>query len=85
MEVSWFAADEQRRRAGTLIVEATEAITADEEQSRASYARLRHDRDEVRRHRDGLTVDAFLEPGFARTAAKMLPQPSRKDNDDAGR
>ena len=83
VEVSWFAADEPRRRAGKLIVEATEAITADEEQSRDSYAWLRYDRHEVRRHRDGLIVDAFLEPGFARAAAKMLPPPSRDENDDS--
>ncbi len=70
-----FAGEEERRRVGDLVLRATEAIVADEEQSHDSHEWFRHDWDELQRerYRDGVTMDASGNPALARAAGKMLP------------
>ncbi|MGF1473710.1 MAG: Acg family FMN-binding oxidoreductase [Rubrobacteraceae bacterium] len=82
VEVLWFAGEEQRRLVGNLIVRATEAIIADEEQSHDSHEWFRHDWDELQRnrYRDGVTIDTSGNPALTRAAAKMLPSLSAEQS-----
>ncbi|MYT03176.1 hypothetical protein GT021_00495 [Streptomyces sp. SID5470] len=66
---------------GRLYVEATEAITADTDQSTEAFGWFRSSRDSIDKHRDGLTLDAQGLGGLTLFAAKLLPAQSRKDGD----
>ncbi len=79
--LSWLVSDTDRRRLGQLIVRATEAIVADDAQSRASARWFRFRWADVQRHRDGITIDANLTDPLMRVAAKMLPPLSRERSD----
>jgi hypothetical protein len=80
-QVTFVTADAARRRFGELLVEATQAHVADEEQSVASAAWWRSSWDAVQTHKDGLTIDgAGLSP-LVRTLGKILPATSRVAND----
>ena len=79
--VRWFTADAERRRLGDLIVRATEASVADDDQSRASADWFRSRWADVQRHRDGITIDANVTEPLLRAAAKMLPPLSRERSD----
>jgi len=83
VRVFWFATDAERRRVGDLILEATEAITADEEQSADNLGWNRFDWDELQRYRDGLTLDVFVTDPLTNFAAKVLPPPSREQSDQS--
>ena len=83
VSVFWFATDAERRRVGDLILEATEAITADEEQSVDNLGWNRFDWDELQRYRDGLTLDVFIADPLTNFAAKVLPPPSREQSDQS--
>jgi hypothetical protein len=77
----WFTSDADRSKVATGIVEATEAFINDEEQSQDAHAWFRTDWDDIRRSKDGLTLDgAGLSP-IATALAKLLPPQSRQDND----
>jgi len=80
--VQWITSDDARRHIGDLIVQATQAIIADQEQSRDSAAWFRGNWHEVQRRRDGLTIDAQALPVWLRTAAKVLPPVSTERADD---
>jgi hypothetical protein len=73
VRVFWFASDPGRGLVGTLIIDATEAIIADREQSQDSGKWLRFDWDDVQAKRDGLTVDAQGDSPVFRAVAKILP------------
>lgn len=75
VEILWFTDEQEHQRVGDLTVRATEAITADGEQSHDSHEWFRHDWDELQRerYRDGTTIDAGGNPALTRAAAKMLP------------
>ena len=79
--VLWITDPAQRDRLGALYVEATEAITADAAQSLESYGWFRNDRDDIDRHRDGLTLDGQGLGGLTLFAAKVLPAQSRTGGD----
>lgn len=81
VSVKWFSSPEARAKVGELIVQATEAIVDDREQSRDSGAWLRASRREVEDKRDGLTVDAQGMPAWMRIGAKMLPPVSPEQSD----
>jgi nitroreductase len=81
VKVIWFTMPEERKRIGDLIVAATEAIIADEEQSMDSAKWFRWLWDEVQTHRDGLTLDAQDLPPLIDFAAKVLPPMSREAAD----
>src|SRR5207244_11257127 len=58
--LSWPVSATDRRRLGQVIVRSTEAIVADDAQSRASARWFRFRWADVQRHRDGITIDANL-------------------------
>ncbi len=84
IEVSWFTEEAKRQKVGGLLVDAAKAINADEEQSYDNSLRwLRQDEEAIRRHRDGLTLDAMGLSGPMLLAAKMFPSPSLQDSGEA--
>jgi hypothetical protein len=54
----WFTGVAQRSLIGELLVQATEALMADPDQSASDYAWFRQGWDEIQRQRDGITIDA---------------------------
>lgn len=77
----WLHDQPSRASFGELIVEATMAHIADEEQSKASFAWWRSDWNEIQRHKDGLNIDGVGLPPLTRTLGKLLPAPSRASAD----
>jgi hypothetical protein len=77
----WFTTDADRSALATLIVDATQAIVDDVEQSKDSFAWLRMSRDELDAHRDGLTLDTQGLSPLVLAVAKMLPASSRTAGD----
>ena len=63
------------------MVQATEAIISDRQQSQDSAAWFRASWQEIQQQRDGLTVDAQALPGWMRAAAKVLPPISREQSE----
>lgn len=77
----WLTAAGDRQRFGDLLVEATRAHVADDEQSKASFAWWRSGWDAIQRHKDGLTIDGVGLRPLVRTLGKLLPAPSRQSAD----
>jgi hypothetical protein len=77
----WLTAADERQRFGDLLVEATRAHVADEEQSKASFAWWRSDWDEIQLLKDGLTIDGVGLRPLVRTLGKLLPATSRQAAD----
>ena len=83
VEVAWFATKSERRKMGGLLVGAAREITLDEDQSYNNGERwLRQGEDEIRKNRDGLTLDTMGISGLALLAAKMLPAPSARSSNE---
>jgi hypothetical protein len=80
-QVLWFADAAGRRQVGDVLLAATEAIIADEDQSKDGFVWFRHDWDDIVRHKDGLTLDAQGLSDPVTAIAKMLPASSRHDGD----
>jgi nitroreductase len=81
VKVFWFATETQRRQLGNSIVEATQAIIGDREQSQDSGKWMRLSWQDLQKYRDGLTLDATGSPALLRAIAKMLPPTSLEQND----
>ena len=81
VSVRWFTSADSRRHMGELVVQATEAIISDRQQSQDSAAWFRPTWQEIQQKRDGLTVDAQALPGWMRAAAKVLPPISREQSE----
>ena len=79
--VFWFASADDRGRVGDLIVQATEAIIADTEQSVDSEKWYRFKWKDLQHYRDGITLDTAGVPGPLLVFAKMLPRQSREADD----
>jgi len=81
VSVRWFTGADERLDLGARIVEASQAIAADRDQSRDSGAWFRSSWQEIQQKRDGLTIDAQALPTWMRVAAKILPpvSPDRAD------
>ena len=77
----WFTADRERRRVGALIVQATEAIIADPEQSRVTPPWIRFRWRDVQERRDGLTIDTNITAPSMRVLAKLAPAVSPERGD----
>jgi hypothetical protein len=77
----WLSGTRDRQQFGELLVEATRAHVADDEQSKASFAWWRSDWDEIQRHKDGLTIDGVGLSPLVRTLGKILPAPTRQAAD----
>jgi len=79
--VLWLTTEAERRKFSDLNADATAALIADEEQSKASYSWGRMKWDEVQHYRDGVTIDSFpISPAF-RAVTKILPTLSRETAD----
>ncbi|WP_344415457.1 Acg family FMN-binding oxidoreductase [Pseudonocardia ailaonensis] len=79
--LQWIADPGPRAELGRLLVDAAEALCADEQQSLDNFAWFRAGNDDEQRHRDGLVLDGQglgpLELGIA----KLLPPYSRTAGD----
>lgn len=81
--VVWFADRHSRHAMSQALIDATEAFTSDDEQSRAAFAWFRQDWDAFTRRRDGLNVDTAGLPDMVTAMAKLLPPQSRQASDKA--
>ena len=81
VSVRWFTSADSRRNLGELIVQASEAIISDREQSQDSAAWFRATWQEIQQKRDGITVDAQALPAWMRAAAKVLPPVSQEQSE----
>lgn len=81
VSLRWFTSADDRAAMGRLIVDATRAIVGDVSQSVDSFAWLRTSRDDIDRHRDGLTLDGQGMSPVVLTAAKLLPASTRTAGD----
>jgi len=81
VSVRWFTTADARRHVGQLIVQATEAIISDREQSQDSAAWFRATWQQIQQQRDGLTIDAQALPRWMRAAAKLLPPVSQEQSE----
>lgn len=81
--VVWFADRHSRHAMRQTLIDATEAFTSDDEQSRAAFAWFRQDWDAFTRRRDGLNVDTAGLPDIVTAMAKLLPPQSRQASDKA--
>jgi hypothetical protein len=79
--VLWWADPPGRHRVGNVILAATEAIIADEQQSKDGFAWYRSSWHDIVRHSDGLTLDAQGLSDLVTAMAKVLPPSSRRDGD----
>jgi hypothetical protein len=78
VSIVWVDRARQRAELGELLVDATEAIVADEAQSASDYRWFRQSWDEIQRRRDGITVDAAGVSDLTSSLAKILPAQSQR-------
>ncbi len=81
--VAWSADRRSRHAMSQTLIDATEAFTSDDEQSRAAFAWFRQDWDAFMHRRDGLNVDTAGLPDVVTAMAKLLPPQSRQASDKA--
>ncbi len=81
VKLFWFATAAERHQVGDLIIQATEAIIADREQSDDSAKWFRSTWKDLNHYRDGITLDATGSPWYTRALAKVLPPQSPEKND----
>jgi hypothetical protein len=81
VKVFWFTTETQRRQVGNSIIEATQAIIGDREQSYDSGKWMRSSWQDLQKYRDGITLDASGSPALLRAIAKILPPTSLEQND----
>lgn len=79
--VRWFTTAEDRAALGALVMDATRAFVADQQQSLEAFSWFRNGRDAIERHRDGPTLDAQGLDPLTLTLAKLLPASSRAAGD----
>lgn len=78
----WYRNEAARAQFSRVAVEATEALIADEEQSRDSHVWWRQDWDQLQERADGITLDTQA-LGPVTAIAKILPDLPRQQNDAA--
>ncbi len=81
LAVQWIVEPGPRAALGGLLVDAAEALVADEQQSVDNFAWFRPDNDAEQRHRDGLVLDGQGLSPFTLGVAKLLPPSSRTAGD----
>jgi hypothetical protein len=81
VEVRWLTSDVDKAALGDLLIEATEAIIADPQQSADSFVWFRNNRDDIDRYMDGLTLDCQGLGRVTLSVAKILPASSRSAGD----
>ncbi|QFU90562.1 hypothetical protein [Amycolatopsis sp. YIM 10] len=80
-EVKWFTTPAERAWIGAELIAATEAIIADEAQSRAGHRWVRGSRREIERNGDGMTVLSQGMHPLVAAVGSLLPAPSRRTAD----
>lgn len=73
VRIRWFTLPSERQQVASLIVAATEALIADAEQLHDSDQWLRLGWDQLREHRDDLTIDAQGAAPLSKAFLKTLP------------
>jgi hypothetical protein len=81
LALHWITDPRPRAALGELLVDAAEALVADEQQSIDNFAWFRPDNDAEQRHRDGLVLDGQGLSPLLLTVAKLLPPSSRAAGD----
>src|SRR5215207_272553 len=79
LAIFWFTTVDQRRRVGNLILQATQAIVADRQQSYDDFKWYRSSWQDIQIYKDGLTVDASGSPWYLDVLAKLLPPISKEE------
>ena len=81
LAVRWFTSSAEKSALRTFLIDATLAIIGDGAQSREAFAWFRNNRDDIDKHRDGLTLDGQGLNSLTLTLAKLLPASSREAGD----
>jgi hypothetical protein len=79
LAIFWFTTDDQRRRVGDLILQATQAIVADRQQSYDDFKWYRSNWQDIQIYKDGLTIDASGSPWYLDVLVKLLPPISKEE------
>lgn len=79
LAIFWFTTNDQRRKVGDLILQATQAIVADKQQSYDDFKWYRPSWQDIQIYKDGLTVDASGSPWYIDVLAKILPPISKEE------
>ncbi len=79
--LEWFTSDPDRKHIGRLMIDAAEAVTHDEQQSRDGFRLFQSSWGAIQRHKDGLTLDTQGMAALTTAVAKILPAPSRARGD----
>lgn len=79
LAVFWFTTNDQRRKLGNFILQATQAIVADDQQSYDDFKWYRSNWQDIQTNKDGLTVDASGSPWYLDFLAKLLPPISKEE------
>jgi nitroreductase len=79
--VQWVLDPAPKAALSKLLVDAAEALTRDQQQSRDGFVWFRNSQDEIQRHRDGLVLDGQGLSPLLLGAAKLLPASTRSDGD----
>jgi uncharacterized protein YbjQ (UPF0145 family) len=79
LAIFWFTTSDQRRKIGDLILQATQAIVADKQQSYDDFKWYRSSWQDIQINKDGLTVDASGSPWYLNFLAKLLPPISKEE------
>jgi hypothetical protein len=77
----WLTSTAQKSAFGEAAVDAAAALIADEQQSQDSHKWWRQRWSDVQQYADGLTLDAQALGPAITTAAKLLPDSARQEND----
>jgi len=81
LSVQWISDPGPRAAMGELLVDAAEALIADEQQSIDGFVWFRSSNDDVQRYRDGLVLDGQGVSPLVLGIAKLLPASSRTSGD----
>jgi len=81
LSVQWISDPAPKAATGELLVDAAEALIADEQQSMDGYVWFRNSNDDVQRYRDGLVLDGQGVSPLVLGIAKLLPASSRTSGD----
>jgi len=81
LAVHWITDLEPKKAFSQLLIDAAEALTSDEQQSRDGFIWFRDSNDDVQRHRDGLVLDGQGLTPLVLSMAKLLPASSRAAGD----
>jgi hypothetical protein len=81
LAVHWITDPAPRASLSELLVDAAEALIADEQQSRDGFLWFRSSNDDIQRYRDGLVLDGQGVSPLVLGIAKLLPASSRTSGD----